>query len=225
MSQADYEYEANQQYMYEDQKTIKTNWRNFTMAKINGTKVVTNEVRMSYAQVFEPKAMDESSKEKYSISLLIPKTDTETLDFIEQAIAAAHKEGKEKYGKKWPAKPKTTFRDGDEERSDDEAYVGHMFLNCSSTTKPGVVMAAPAGSPVKTIQLTTDEEFYSGCYGKAAINFYAYDASGNRGISAGLNNLLFTRDGERFAGKDSAENDFEGEFDSEDEDGADDFLD
>lgn len=188
------------------------------MAKLNGTKVITNEVRMSYAQVFEPKSMDETSKAKYSVSLLIPKSDTETIDFIEKAIAVAHKEGAEKYGKKWPSKPKTTFRDGDEEKPEDEAYVGCMFLNCSSTTKPGVVKAAPAGSPVKTIQLTTEEEFYSGCYGKAAINFYAYDANGNRGISAGLNNLLFTREGERFAGKDSAENDFDDEFEGEDDD-------
>lgn len=192
------------------------------MAKINGTKVVTNEVRMSYVQVFEPKAMDEASKAKYSVSLLIPKTDTDTIEKIEQAIEAARKEGVEKYGKKFPANPKTTFRDGDEEKPDDAAYVGHMFLNCSSTTKPGVVMAAPAGSPVKTIQLTSEEEFYSGCYGKAAINLYPYDASGNRGVSAGLNNLLFTRDGERFAGKDSAENDFEDEFE---DDGEDNFLD
>lgn len=188
------------------------------MAKINGTKVITNEVRMSYAQVFEPASMtDRDSDAKYSISLLIPKSDTETIQKIEQAISAAQKGGVEKFGKKFPANPKTTFRDGDEERPDDAAYADHMFLNCSSKTKPGVIKAAPAGSAVKTIELTSEDEFYSGCYGKAAINFYAYDFNGSRGIAAGLNNLMFTRDGERFAGKDAAENDFADEIEETDE--------
>lgn len=188
------------------------------MAKINGTKVITNEVRMSYAQVFEPATMsDRESDAKYSVSLLIPKDDTETIEAIEKAIDAAQKNGVEKFGKKFPAKPKTTFRDGDEEKPDDEAYQGHMFLNCSSRNKPGVVKAAPAGSPVKTIELTSEDEFYSGCFGKASINFYAYDYNGSKGIAAGLNNLLFTRDGERFAGKDAAENDFADEFGEEDD--------
>lgn len=197
------------------------------MAKVNGTKVITNEVRMSYAQVFEPASMtDRDSDAKYSVSLLIPKDDKGTIDAIGKAIAEAQKGGVEKFGKKFPAKPKTTFRDGDDEKPDDEAYQGHYFLNCSSKTKPGVVKAAPPGSPVKTIELTSEDEFYSGCYGKAAINFYAYNFNGSMGIAAGLNNLLFTRDGERFAGKDAAENDFADEFEDGDfeDDGAPDFL-
>lgn len=197
------------------------------MAKLTGTKLITNEVRASYAQVFEPASMtDRDSDAKYSISLLIPKDDTETIELIEKGIEAARKGGVEKFGKKFPLKPKTTFRDGDEERPDDPAYAGHMFLNCSSKTKPGVVKKAPAESPVKTIELTSEDEFYSGCYCKAAINFYAYNFNGSMGVAAGLNNLLFTRDGERFAGKDAAENDFADEIDSDDENdgGEPDFL-
>ncbi|MEK3887477.1 DUF2815 family protein [Bacillus sp. FSL K6-3431] len=192
------------------------------MAKINGTKVTTNEVRMSYAQVFEPKAMEGSTDEKYSIALLIPKTDTETIDFIEQAIATAAEEGKAKFGGKVPAKLKTTFRDGDEEKPDDEAYVGHYFLNCSSKTKPGVIKVAAPGSSVKFEKIEDESEFYSGCYGKAVINFFAYNAQGNKGVSAGLNNLLKTRDGEAFAGKAAAEDDFADEYE---DDGESNFLD
>ncbi|WP_270578015.1 DUF2815 family protein [Caldibacillus thermoamylovorans] len=196
------------------------------MAKRIGTKVITNEVRASYANVFHPTSMtDRDSDAKYSISLLISKDDTETIQLIEEAIEEARKGGVEKFGKKFPVKPKTTFRDGDEERPDDPAYAGHMFLNCSSKTKPGVVKKAPAGSPVKTIEITSEDEFYSGCYCKAAVNFYAYNFNGSMGIAAGLNNLLFTRDGERFAGKDSAENDFADELDFEEDDDAADFLD
>ncbi|MBG9657843.1 DUF2815 family protein [Cytobacillus firmus] len=196
------------------------------MAKLIGTKLITNEVRASYANVFQPTTMtDRDSDAKYSISLLISKDDTETIELIEKAIEEARKSGVEKFGKKFPAKPKTTFRDGDEERPDDPAYAGHMFLNCSSKTKPGIVKKAPAGSPVKTIEITSEDEFYSGCYCKAAVNFYAYNFNGSMGIAAGLNNLLFTRDGERFAGKDSAENDFAEELDFEEDDDAADFLD
>lgn len=192
------------------------------MAKVNGTKVTTNEVRASYAQVFEPKAMPGSTDEKYSISLLIPKDDTETIQAIEKGIEAARKEGIEKFGKKFPAKPKTTFRDGDEERPDDPAYAGHYFLNCSSKSKPGIIKKAAPGSGVKFVEITDESEFYSGCYCKAVVNFFAYDAQGNKGVAAGLNNLLFTRDGEAFAGKAAAEDDFSDEFDDDGED--DDFL-
>lgn len=192
------------------------------MAKINGTKVTTNEVRMSYAQVFEPKAMEGSTDEKYTIALLIPKTDTETIGYIEQAIATAAEDGKAKFGGKVPAKLKTTFRDGDEEKPDDEAYAGHYFLNCSSKTKPGVIKVAAPGSAVKFEKIEDESEFYSGCYGKAVINFYAYNSNGNKGVSAGLNNLLKTRDGEAFAGKSAAEDDFADEY--EENDDSQDFL-
>lgn len=188
------------------------------MAKINGTKVTTNEVRMSYLQVFTPKAMEGSTDEKYSVALLIPKTDTETIEFIEQAIATAAEEGKAKFGGKIPTKIKTTFRDGDEEKPDDEAYAGHYFLNCSSKTKPGVIKPAEPGSGVKFEKITDESEFYSGCYGKAVINFFAYNSNGNKGVSAGLNNLLKTREGEAFAGKANAEDDFADEFDGDDGD-------
>lgn len=192
------------------------------MAKINGTKVTTNEVRMSYAQVFEPAMAPGATEAKYSISLLIPKSDTETIKAVEQGIAAAQQAGVEKFGKKFPAKPKTTFRDGDEERPDDPAYKDHMFLNCTSKSKPGIIKKAPAGSGVRFIEVTDESEFYSGCYGKAVINFFAYDAQGSKGVSAGLNNLMFTRDGEAFAGKNNAEDDFADEFEDDDEEG---FLD
>lgn len=187
------------------------------MAKINGTKVTTNEVRMSYAQVFEPKAMEGSTDEKYSIALLIPKTDIETIAAIEEAIATAAEEGKAKFGGKVPAKLKTTFRDGDDEKPDDEAYAGHYFLNCSSKTKPGVIKVAAPGSAVKFEKIEDESEFYSGCYGKAVINFFAYNSNGNKGVSAGLNNLLKTRDGEAFAGKAAAEDDFADEYEAGDD--------
>lgn len=106
------------------------------MAKMmNPTKVVTGVCRFSYANLWEPKAMDENSKAKYSVSLIIPKSDTKTLDKIRAAIQAAYEEGKNKLsnGKSVPPLTalKTPLRDGDLERPDDEAYANSYFVNAS----------------------------------------------------------------------------------------------
>src|SRR5690625_4706134 len=199
-------------------KEIKHQRRNVKMAKLNGTKVTTNEVRFSYAHVFEPHAMD-GNDPKYSVSILIPKSDTETVQAIEKAIEAAKTEGKDtRWNGKIPANLKLPLRDGDVDRPDDEAYVGHWFVNASSKTKPGVVKKGSAG----LIEITDETDFYSGCYGLAAINFYAFNVNGNRGIACGLNNLLFTRDGEAFGGRTNPEEDFADFIDVDD---APDFLD
>ena len=158
------------------------------------TKVITGKVRFSYAQVFEPKAMNESSTPKYSISLIIPKNDKKTLDKIKAAIESAIEEGKtSKWGGKVPKNLKTPLRDGNEEREDDEAYAEAMFVNANSSNKPGLV-------DEDLNPILDKSEFYSGCYGRASINFYAYDSNGSKGIACGLNNLQKLEDGERLAG-------------------------
>ncbi len=167
------------------------------------TKVITGKVRFSYAQVFEPKAMNESSVPKYSISLIIPKKDKKTLDKIKAAIESAIEEGKaSKWGGKVPKNLKTPLRDGDDEREDDEVYAGAMFVNANSSNKPGLV-------DEDLNPILDKSEFYSGCYGRASINFYPYDSNGSKGIACGLNNLQKLEDGERLAGGGaSAEEDF-----------------
>lgn len=170
------------------------------------TKVVTGKVRFSYAHVFEPKAIVEGAEEKYSVSLLIPKEDTKTLAKIDKAIKAALEAGKAKFGGKIPKAYKSPLRDGDEEREDDEAYAGCMFVNANSSRKPQVVDASL--NPI-----LDREEFYSGCYGRASVNFYAFSVSGNKGIACGLNNLQKLAEGERLSGGSSAEDDFADEMD------------
>ena len=177
------------------------------MAKfVNPTKVITGkDTRFSYLVVNEPKAINGGTP-KYSVSLIIPKSDTVTVEKIKSAIQAAYEEGQSKLkgnGKTVPALKtiKTPLRDGDEERPDDEAYVDSFFINANSATKPGVVDA--------DLQPIIDtSELYSGIYGRASINFYAFNSNGNRGIACGLNNLQKLRDGEPLGGRSSAEDDF-----------------
>lgn len=166
------------------------------------TKVVTGEVRFSYLHVFEAHAIEEGQTPKYSVSLLIPKSDTKTLDKIKNAIEAAKTAGASKFGGKIPANLKMPLRDGDSEREDQEEYKGHYFVNANSTNRPGVVDAS--------VQEVIDStEVYSGCYGRASVNFYAYNKNGNKGIACGLNNIQKLRDGESLGGKPRAEDDFD----------------
>lgn len=165
------------------------------------TKVTTGKVRFSYAHVFEPNAINEGDTPKYSVSLIIPKSDKRTIKKIEDAIEAAKELGKTgKWGGKLPKKLKLPLRDGDEEK-DDEVYENAFFVNASSTNKPGIVD--------KDLERVMDkEEFYSGCYGRASLNFYPFSVSGNNGVACGLNNLQKLEDGDALSGGSRAEDDF-----------------
>ena len=177
------------------------------------TKVITGvNTRWSYANVWEPKAM-EGGKPKFSVSLIIPKSDTVTIGKIQAAIDEAYREGQSKLkgnAKSVPALStlRTPLRDGDLERPDDPAYANAYFVNANSATAPGVVDA-------NRNDILDRSEVYSGCYGRASINFYAYNANGNRGIACGLNNLQKIRDGEPLGGRASAMSDFATEAEEE----------
>ena len=177
------------------------------MAKFNNpTKVITGvDTRWSYANVWDPKSINGGAP-KYSVSLIIPKSDKVTIQKIKAAIQAAYEEGESKLkgnGKSVPSLSviKTPLRDGDLERPDDEAYKNAYFVNANSATAPGIVDADRQ-------QIIDRSEVYSGVYGRASINFYAFNSNGNKGIACGLNNLQKIRDGEPLGGKASAESDF-----------------
>lgn len=173
---------------------------------INPTKVITGvNTRWSYANVWEAKSIN-GGKPKFSVSLIIPKDDTATVNKIKAAIQSAYEEGQSKLkgnGKTVPTLSiiKTPLRDGDLERPDDEAYAGCYFINANSASAPGIVDAAR--QPV-----IDRSEVYSGVYGRASINFYAFNSNGNKGIACGLNNLQKIKDGEPLGGKSRAEDDF-----------------
>ena len=185
---------------------------------VNPLKVITGkDTRWSYCNVWEPKAINGGTP-KFSVSLLIPKKDTVTVNKIKAAIEAAYREGEAKLkgnGKTVPPLTaiKTPLRDGDAERPDDPAYAGHYFVNANSATAPGIVDA-------DCQPILTRSEVYSGVYGRASISFFVFNSSGNRGVACGLNNLQKIRDGEPLGGRASAESDFS-DFDDEDDD---DFL-
>lgn len=172
----------------------------------NSTKVITGKVRFSYANVFEPTAMQDGQTPKYNVSIIISKSDAKTVEAIKKAIEAAKEAGKSKIADKngkIPVNLKTPLRDGDEERPDDPAYENSYFINANSERKPGIVDR-------DLNPIMSRDDFYSGCYGRASINFYAFNVN-SKGIACGLNNLQKLEDGERLAGGSSAEEDFGGD--------------
>ena len=170
------------------------------------TKVITGpDTRWSFANVWEPKSINGGTP-KYSVSLIIPKSDTKTVAKIKAAIEDAYQEGQAKLkgnGRSVPplAAIKAPLRDGDVERPDDPSYANAYSINANSATAPGIVDADC--NPV-----LTRSEVYSGVYGRASINLYAFNSNGNKGIACGLNNLQLIRAGEPLGGKASAESDF-----------------
>lgn len=178
------------------------------MSTRSNTKVVTGIVRLSYANVWEPASINGGTP-KYSVSLIIPKSDTKTIDAINAAVEAAIKEGAAKFGGKIPnrAALKLPLRDGDIER-DDEAYKDAYFVNANSTTAPQIVDRA--------VQPILDRsEVYSGCYARVSLNFYAFNSNGNRGIACGLGNIQKVRDGEALGSRSTAAEDFATEPDDD----------
>lgn len=182
------------------------------MSSRNGTKVITGEVRFSYLHVFEPYAAEVGQKAKYSVSLLIPKTEKQTISLIQEAVAEATDQGQmSKWGGKVPKNLKLPLRDGDAEKDTDEhpEYKGMFFINASSDRQPGLVDSHKQ-------EIFSADDLKSGDWGLASVNFYPFSVSGNNGIACGLNNLMKKRDGESLGGTPaSAESDFAEEFDDD----------
>lgn len=177
---------------------------------LSETKVLLTNVRLSYPALFEPQGF-EGQEPKYSASLIIPKDDVQSLKVIKQAIENAKKEGTARgvwRGTKIPENLKIPLRDGDAERPDDPAYKNSYFINANSKYAPIVVGKTIDKSTGKAVRLT-EEEVYPGCYVNVTINFFPYNAAGNKGIAAGLGNVQKEADGEPLGGKSPAEAEFE----------------
>lgn len=171
------------------------------MDKQNATKVVTGQVRLSYANVWEPQSIN-GSEPKYSVSIIIPKSDKATIAKIQAAIDAAIQSGIGKFGGKMPNKSslKLPLRDGDAERTD-EAYQNAFFVNANSKAAPQIVDS-------DLNRIIDKAEVYSGCYARVSLNFYAFNTNGNRGIACGLGNIQKLKDGEPLGSRSDAATDF-----------------
>jgi hypothetical protein len=182
------------------------------------TKLTTKLARLSYAALFEPKEGPNGGKAKYSVSVIIPKSDTETLDKIKAAIAAAEKEG---IAGKWEGKKPKVYkdlplRDGDD--TDDEAYANCYFINAKNDKKP-VIVGMDRDEKGNFKEITDPDQVYSGCYGRVNVTAYHFNANGNKGIAWSLNSVQKMKDGEPLgAGRSKPEDDFAEEIEIDEDD-------
>lgn len=178
------------------------------MAELRPTQVVTGEARISYEHLLKPYAHQQGQEEKYSCTILIPKSDVATKQRLDMAINAAISDGiTGKWNGAKPAQPPTPLYDGDGLRPSGEAFgeecKGHWVMTASSKLQPEVVDTN--GNPV-----ISPSEIYSGMYARVFINFFAYNAAGRKGIGAGLGPVQKLRDGEPLGGRVSASDVFGG---------------
>lgn len=172
----------------------------------NPNKVII-PCRFSFLHCWEPDSVN-GSEPKYSVSAIIPKNDTATVNSIMAAIENVKKESTSKWGGRVPPNLKIPLRDGDIDRPDDEAYAGCYFLNANSRQAPQIVD--------KLVQPILDQtEVYSGCYGFISVTFYGYNSNGNRGIAAGLGNIQKIKDGTPLGGRSKAADEFKSVDDDE----------
>lgn len=176
--------------------------------KLEGSRVRV-QGRLSFVHVFKPHSATPGGEEKYSTTILIPKTDVATKQAIDKAMAEAEKAGMT--GKWNNAKPPVVpnpLRDGDEKKTNGDPFgpecKGHWVLTASAKADypPEVVD--------RTLQpIINQSELYSGCWANVAINFFPYAFAGKKGIGAGLGNIQKVRDDQSLAGTRSASQDFE----------------
>lgn len=169
------------------------------MSTLNKNQVVTGEARLSFVNLFEPKKIGENDKDaKYYCTVIIPKTDTRTIEAIKAAIKAAAEAGAQKhFGGRVPTNVNNTFYDGDTATDDMgelknikyPEYKDSYFIRVSTRFKPKVLDA-------NRQEIIDPTEVYSGMYGRVSMTFFAYSGDGRRGVSAVLNNVMKTRDGE-----------------------------
>lgn len=168
--------------------------------------VTTGEVRLSYVTLFSPRANQAGQDPKYSVTLLIPKHDTDTMQRIQTGFAAAIQDGVSKGYWQPGAQPKTVLYDGDGLRPQGEPFgpecKGHWVLRASSKQKPGVF-------DENLSPLLDQTRAYSGVYGRVNFKIYAYNNQ-SKGIGAQLEMVQITRPGEPLGGRITAEEAFGG---------------
>ncbi len=170
--------------------------------------LTTGKVRLSYAHVWQPYSAQAGQEPKYSVTILIPKSDVNTLNAIYAEMESVKQAGvSSAWGGNLPPIVKIPLYDGDGVRPSGEPFgeecKGHMVITASSKTQPQVV-------DLNVQPILNQADVYSGCYARVNINFFAYNQAGNKGLGCGLNCIQKIADGEPLAGGVSAQEAFGG---------------
>lgn len=165
------------------------------------SNLMTPKFRAFYANVWEPRAMQEGKEPFYSVMMVFDKEAQATPEF-KRLKGEALRVAKEKFGEKLPKTLRSPFRSGEEKLETNGMEAGFVFANAKSKYQPGII-----DQGVRDI--IDKDAFYSGCYARATVVFYAYDVQGNKGVAIGLQNLQKLGEGEVLGGRKAAKDEFE----------------
>ena len=188
----------------------------------NATHVVTGKVRFSYEHVMKPYANttnDPNAEPKYSLTILIPKSDTATKARIDAGIAAAKQAGvkAKKYRDGVPLdRLPTPLWDGDGFRADGFTPFGPEAKGMWVLTANSKADRPPKVVDANLQDILNPAEIYSGIWGRVGVDFFAYNSGSKQGVGCALINVQKLSDGEPLgAARPTAEDDFGagGDFD------------
>jgi hypothetical protein len=178
-----------------------------TGASLSNGRIKTPMFRVSYPSVFKPTDFQGNGQLQYSVTMLFDKKRDLSImrDAVDRLIEEKFKDVKRK-------KIRLPFRDGNEEKEDIDGYKDCIFVRAASKTKPIIVDCTEERN-----QIEDETEFYPGCYARATIIPFAYDQKGNKGISFGLHNLQFLKDGEPFTNRGNPDEDYDDDVTNDDD--------
>ena len=165
------------------------------------TNVTTGRARLSYVHLFKPYAYQPGQEEKFSVTVLVPKTDVDTKARIDAAIEAAKQKGiNEKWNGQCPPIVPTPVYDGDGVRPSDgmpfgPECKGHWVFTASAKEDYPPEVVDKMGNPI-----INHSEVYSGIYGRVNVSFFPYAFGGKKGIGCGLGPVQKLEDGEPLGG-------------------------
>ena len=162
----------------------------------NLTNVTTGEVRFSYAHLFKPYAAMPGQEERFGVTVLVPKSDADTMGRIHTAIEAAKQRGiSDKWNGACPPMVPTPVYDGDGVRPSDgmpfgPECKGHWMFTASANADYPPEVVDKMGNPIMN-----QSDIYSGMYGRVNVTFFPYAFGAKKGIGCGLGPVQKLRDG------------------------------
>lgn len=170
------------------------------------SKMVTPEFRLVFPNLFEAKPFMRNGKPagepKYGLTMLFAPNDIAGLKAKAIEVAKAKWPGRDLKELAFPLKNGDSLAEKAEAKGKDGSfYRGTIVLKASSKFKPQVVGADRQ-------PILDKDKVYSGCYGYAEINFVPYDAindGAKDGVTAYVNFVMKSRDGQRVAGRTAAD--------------------
>jgi hypothetical protein len=164
--------------------------------------------RIAYHSLISPRKKLNSEDLEYAVTLIFDKArikdDPETKQQYLAMKALVNKVAAEKFGTN-TKNVRTPFKDGDEKGKD--ILVGQIVIDAKNKSATPIV--GPNREPVINSVPGQPDSIYSGCYVYANLTAYAYDTSGNKGVSLQLNGIQKVKDGPVLAGKPSVDQMFD----------------